>query len=106
MSSSASGVQSNSNPTSGKIGNIFDDPDLVSSIMRMPSFPKNSNAAEPGSHMLLDSLPSDPFVGHIQDTAAGASQRTPHKHESGDQSCILEEETDLGEPEPCHLPSL
>ena len=98
MSSSASGVQSNSNQTSGRIGNIFDDPDLVSSIMRMPSFPKQSSAAEPGGHMLLDSLPSDPFVGHIQDNAAGTSQRAPYKHESGDQSCILEDETDLGEP--------
>lgn len=48
--------------------------------------------------MLLDSLASDPFVGHIQDTTARTHQRTPHKHDSGDQSCVLEDETDLGEP--------
>ena len=97
MSSSASGVQSNSNNTSGRIGNIFDDPDLVSSIMRMPTFPKQSSGTEPQGPTLLDTLPSDPFISHIQDSQVGTPRHTLHKPESGDQSYILEEETDLGE---------
>ncbi|CAK0782705.1 hypothetical protein CVIRNUC_005900 [Coccomyxa viridis] len=94
MSSSASGVQSNS--TSGKLGNIFDDPDLVSSIMRMPSFPAQSRDAECGGPMALENLPPDPFVGRIQEPMIGIPGRALHKPESGDQSFMLEEETDLG----------
>lgn len=101
MSSSASGVQSNS--TSGKFGNIFDDPELVSSIMRMPSFPAQGTMADPRGAMFLDGIMPADLLGQVQDTAAGISGRALHKPESGDQSYLLEEETDLGERLACVL---
>ena len=85
MSSLASGAEQHSNSnTSGRIGNIFDDPELVTSIMRMPSLPGHSDA-------LLDALPGEQFVGQLQDAPARASGL--QKPESGDQSYMLEEET-------------
>ena len=85
MSSSASGAEQHSNSnTSGRIGNIFDDPELVSSIMRMPSLPGHSVA-------LLDALPGEQFVGQLQDAPARASGL--QKPGSRDQSYMLEEET-------------
>jgi hypothetical protein len=85
MSSSGGGAEQHSNNnTSGRIGNIFDDPDLVTSIMRMPSLPGHSDA-------LLDGLPSEKFVGQLQDTPARVSGL--QKPESGDQSYMLEEDT-------------
>lgn len=85
MSSSASGAEQHSNSnTSGRIGNIFDDPELVTSIMRMPSLPGHSVA-------LLDALPGEQFVGQLQDAPARASGL--QKPGSGDQSYMLEEES-------------
>ena len=46
--------------------------------------------------MALENLPPDPFVGQVQEPMIGIPGRALHKPESGDQSYMLEEETDLG----------
>ena len=46
--------------------------------------------------MALENLPPDPFVGRIQEPMISIPGRALHKPESGDQSFMLEEETDLG----------
>ena len=47
--------------------------------------------------MTLENLPPDPFVSRIQEPMIGIPGRALHKPESGDQSYMLEEESDLGE---------
>lgn len=46
--------------------------------------------------MVLENLPPDPFVGRIQEPMIGIPGRALHTPESGDQSYMLEDETDLG----------
>ena len=85
MSSSASSAEQHSNSnTPGRIGNIGDDPDLVTSPTKMPSLPSHNDA-------LLDPLPGERLVGQLENTPTRASGlQTP---ESGDQSYMLEEDT-------------